>query len=73
MSRYYTKSKGNIPKRMYINKGPNHITGPYFSKQKPEPSEIQIEYGLDEETGDYIRLSPPLVKEIKGTRKKLDI
>lgn len=79
MSRYYSKTKGQIPKKLYIHQFVSKIhpdfgsiLGPYFSKVKLEDNYERIEYVLDKETGDYLR-NPPLVPRTKGIKKKLDI
>ncbi len=72
MSRYYSKTQGAIPKKMYINQGRHSIVGPYFSKAACDADYKRIEFSLDEDTGNYIRITP-LVKEIKGSKKKLEI
>ncbi len=72
MARYYSKTSGDIPKKMYIHKGKHALMGPYFSKVGCEANYERIEYNLDEETGDYIRVTP-IIKEVKGSKKKLDI
>ncbi len=78
MSRYYSKTSGELPKKMYIHqqeKSPEgrggFLEGPYFSKVAMRSSTAKrIEYSLDAD-GNYIRVIPP--EEIKGNKKKLDI
>lgn len=73
MSRYYTKTKGDIPKKMYINQRIGYyVTGPYFTNQPPDSESVKVEYILCEKTGNYIRTTP-FVKNVKGAKKKLDI
>lgn len=73
MSRYYSKTSGEIPKKMYIQQNDGHdLMGPYFSKIRCSPEYNMIEYILDEETGDYLR-NPPLKPREKGVKKKLNI
>lgn len=75
MARDYTKSKGKVPDKIYMNLSRNeeedfgYVMGPYFTKQRPAANEVQVEWTLCKRTGNYIRF-PSL--EI-GKKKSLDL
>jgi hypothetical protein len=62
MSRIWIKSKGLMPKKLFIQQSVDKkavvLFGPYFSKQSLGFGMQNVEFELCETTGNYIRITP---------------